>query len=221
MKTHRNHKSTDFNVKFKQCQMQISGDVNKVKSMMANVSLQTIEFANSVSKLSNHFKETKAKIEARNSYLKQQIDEQSRLLMSKLEVLESNELERADKMRNHHDDITVKFQMFLRSSEVLIDESNPSSDLIHLADGVHSQTEELVCHFNSFEKSRMEGFSKVSFEESDESNAVGAIFVQEPGTVQQRKMEDKQQKNIEGKTSDKDEGQTTVNNGGQTTNKGC
>ena len=191
LKNHIGHSSIDYAVytspKRKQ---QICDDVNKVKNMLANISSQSIEFDEKNSEVCHNFKETKNKIETRSTYLKDRIDDQTRMLLEELKNDEATELEKAEKVKKHHETITEKFQNFLQMSQCLVDGNSESSSLIHLAEDLKEQTEDLISQYESFKICQQMNFVNVAFEESDKNSTLGKISVHGQNTLEEKEADD-------------------------------
>ena len=186
---HKKHNTMNFKLFAEQSKQQMEDDISKVKNMLDEINMRTNDFEKNVSMLVINFKETKAKIEARSFYLKQQIENQTQSLLGELALLESIEIEKADTMKQQHETITNKIRNFLQFSECYNDDRFASMGLVQVAGEIHSRTEELNIQFESFDRERLEKFSNVSFEESNTSVAVGKIIMQEHKQSHEREKE--------------------------------
>ena len=193
LKSHKGHNTIDYEVfSSTQREQQIFDDVNEVKAMLSNISSHTMELDENTQKFLNNCKETKDTIEARCSYLKQQIDDQTQILLEELKILETAELEKAEQVKKHHETITDKFQNFLDMFGCLVDRNSESSSLIQLAEDLHSQTDDLISQFESIKLCRKVNFLHISFEGSDTDviGIVGKISVHGRSTLVETVMED-------------------------------
>ena len=128
-KSHKGHNTTDYEAYISsQRTQQILEDIDKVRTMLSNISSQALELEESTQKYRNNFRDMKDTIEARSSNLKQQIDYQTQKLLDELEMLETTELADApEQVRKHQKTITDKFQNFLLMYESRFDENSDSS----------------------------------------------------------------------------------------------